>query len=105
VLQELTVRESRARLAAHENEVNQRMADIEPVRSFVRKEFLFDRDAPLADGDPLFPEVIDSLGIMEVVSFIEEQYGIEIAEEELLADNFRTLEAIGSLVDRKNNAG
>jgi acyl carrier protein len=81
------------------------MADIEPVRGFVRKEFLFDRDAPLADGDALFPDVIDSLGVMEVVAFIEDHYGIEIAEEELLADNFRSLEAIGSLVDRKQNAG
>ena len=80
------------------------MADIEPVRAFVRKEFLFDRDAPLADADPLFPDVIDSLGVMEVVSFVEEQYGIEIAEDELLADNFRSLEAIGALVDRKRDA-
>jgi acyl carrier protein len=80
------------------------MADIEPVRTFVRREFLFDKDAPLADGDPLFPDVIDSLGIMEVVDFIEEQYGITVEEDELLVDNFRSLEAISSLVDRKTDA-
>jgi acyl carrier protein len=80
------------------------MADIEPVRTFVRREFLFSADAPLADDDALFPDVIDSLGVMEVVDFIEQQYGIAIDEDELLVDNFRTLQAISSLVDRKADA-
>jgi acyl carrier protein len=80
------------------------MADIEPVRTFVRRLFLFDAEARLADGDPLFPEVIDSLGVMEVVEFIEEQYGITIDEDEMLSDNFRSLEAISALVDRKSDA-
>ncbi len=80
------------------------MADLEPVRSFVRKEFLFDADASVGDADPLMPDVIDSLGVMEVVSFIEEHYGVEVAEDELLVDNFRTFEAIGGLIDRKQNA-
>jgi acyl carrier protein len=80
------------------------MADIEPVRTFVRREFLFSADAPLADDAALFPDVIDSLGVMEVVDFIEQQYGIAIDEDELLVDNFRTLQAISSLVDRKADA-
>ena len=51
----------------------------------------------------LFPDVIDSLGVMEVVAFVEEKYGVEIDEDDLLVDNFRSLEAIGSLVDRKRD--
>jgi acyl carrier protein len=80
------------------------MADIEPVRTFVRREFLFSADAPLADDAALFPDVIDSLGVMEVVDFIEQHYGIAIDEDELLVDNFRTLQAISALVDRKADA-
>jgi acyl carrier protein len=80
------------------------MADIEPIRTFVRRQFLFDAEAPLADGDPLFPDVIDSLGVMEVVEFVEEHYGVTIEEDEMLSDNFRSLEAISALVDRKANA-
>jgi acyl carrier protein len=81
------------------------MADIEPVRSFIRREFLFDSDAKLGDDDPLFPDVIDSLGVMELVDFIEREYSITIEEAELLVDNFRSLAAISSLVDRKTDAG
>jgi acyl carrier protein len=80
------------------------MADLEPLREFIRKQFLFDEEARLDDGDPLFPDVIDSLGVMELVDFVEDGYGITLNEEELLADNFRSLEAISSLIDRKRDA-
>jgi acyl carrier protein len=79
------------------------MADTAPLRDFIRKQFLFDDSAPLGDGDPLFPDVIDSLGVMEVVDFVEERYEVSIDEDELLADNFRSLAAIGALVDRKRD--
>ena len=81
------------------------MADTEPLREYIRRQFLFDENATLADGDSLFPDVVDSLGVMELVDFIEEKYGISIDEEDLLADNFRSLEAMSSLVDRKRDAG
>ena len=81
------------------------MPDTEPLREFIRRQFLFDDSAELADDDPLFPDVIDSLGVMELVTFVEERYGIAIDEDELLVDNFRSLSAIGELIDRKRDAG
>jgi acyl carrier protein len=74
------------------------MTDPEPLRSFIRRDFLFDRDAELRDDQELFPNVIDSLGVTELVAFIEETYGIEIPDDQLTADNFRTLDAIVALV-------
>lgn len=79
------------------------MADTGVLRDFIRRQFLFDESAELGDDDPLFPDVIDSLGVMEVVTFVEEQYEVGIEEDDLLADNFRSLTAIASLVDRKRD--
>jgi acyl carrier protein len=79
------------------------MADTDALRDFIRRQFLFDEGAQLGDDDPLFPDVIDSLGVMEVVDFVEEKYGVSIEEDDLLADNFRSLTAIASLVDRKRD--
>jgi acyl carrier protein len=81
------------------------MADPEPLRDFIRRQFLFDEGAQLGDDDPLFPDVIDSLGVMEVVDFVEERYGVSIGEDDLLADNFRSLAAITALVDRSSDGG
>ena len=80
------------------------MAEIEPLRNFIRKHFLFDEEARLEDHDPLFPDVIDSLGVMELVDFVEERYAVELEEDELLADNFQSLEAVSALIDRKRDA-
>ena len=76
------------------------MTDLDPLRAYIRKQFLFDENAQLGDEDPLFPEVIDSLGVMEVVDFVEERYEVSIGEDDLLADNFRSVKAIGSLIDK-----
>ena len=78
------------------------MADTEPLREFIRRQFLFDESASLGDDDPLFPDVIDSLGVMEVVDFVEQRYGVSVEEEDLLADNFQSLTAIAALVDRRS---
>ena len=78
-----------------------RMVDIEPLRRFIRQQFLYDKDAALADDQALFPDVIDSLGVMELADFVEATYSVQIGEDELLADNFSSLAAIAALVERK----
>lgn len=46
-------------------------------------------------------EVIDSLGIMSLVVFIEEQWSVEIQPEEVTLRNFESLRAIQSLISAK----
>jgi len=77
-------------------------ADIGPIRDFIRRELLFDPSATLDDDTVVFPDLVDSLGIMEVVDFLEAHYEIEIGDDELLSDNFATLSAMASLVARKS---
>ena len=80
------------------------MTDIEPVRTFIRRKFMYDQGAPLEQGDTLFPDVVDSLGIMELVDFLEQNYGIEVEQEELVVANFSSLDAIASLLERKQSS-
>lgn len=42
--------------------------------------------------------VIDSMGIFRLVGLLEERYGIEIDEEDMLPENFETIEAVAALV-------
>jgi acyl carrier protein len=72
------------------------------------KEFLSGRSTrPLEPGelersrDLLEDEVLDSLGIWILLDHLGERFGIEFAPEELVADNFKTLDAIAELVDTK----
>jgi acyl carrier protein len=45
--------------------------------------------------------MLDSLGILEVVTFVEREFNISIDDEELLPENFQTVKAIATFVVRK----
>jgi acyl carrier protein len=47
--------------------------------------------------------LIDSLGILEVVSFLEKEFGIVISDDELLPENFGSVQSLSSFVRRKSN--
>ena len=47
-------------------------------------------------------KVIDSMGVMELIAFIESNFGIEFTDDDLTVDNFGTIGAIISLINRKN---
>ena len=53
------------------------------------------------DEDLLAADLIDSAGITELVSFLEERYGISVPDEELTPENFQSVEKIAAFVDRQ----
>lgn len=46
--------------------------------------------------------IIDSLGTLEVVRFLEDEFAIQVTDDEMLADHFESIQAIADLVDSKN---
>jgi acyl carrier protein len=47
--------------------------------------------------------LIDSLGILEVVTFFENEFGIVLSDEELLPENFGSLSSLSNFVWQKTN--
>jgi acyl carrier protein len=72
----------------------------EGVRNFLVNEVfydkVFDRDA-LGPNDTLVG-LLDSLGVMRVVNFCEESFGIQIPDEDILPEHFETIGAIAALI-------
>jgi len=75
------------------------------IRGYIRDELLIADGADLRDDTPLWGGVIDSVGLMQLITFIEETYGIEIADDELTSAHFGTVSSIAALVDAKANGG
>lgn len=77
---------------------------IEPViRTFIEENFLFrsggepiDSKASLLDAG-----IIDSTGVLELVSFIEETFGITVADAEIVPENLDSIEALVRYVSGK----
>ena len=53
-------------------------------------------DAPLLEGN-----ILDSVGIYELVVYLEERYRIEILDEEVVPENFSTISLVARLVETK----
>lgn len=78
------------------------MSDTGALEQFIRDELAADSSLRIApDLDLLQRGIIDSLGLMQLISFIEERFGIAVTDDELVADNFRTIRDIQKLVERK----
>jgi acyl carrier protein len=71
------------------------------IRRYIRDELAVVDGTAVTDDTPLWGGVIDSIGLMQLISFIEEQYGIEIGDDELTSAHFGTVADIAALVERK----
>ena len=70
---------------------------------FIRDEFVRKRGRDIKeDEDLLSSGLIDSLGILTLVSFMEEQFAIEIPSEDVVYENFHSIESMSRyLANRK----
>lgn len=58
-------------------------------------------DSVAHDSDMLSGGVIDSLGITELIAFLERKYAIKVNDDDIDADNFRSIDNIVAFVERK----
>ena len=75
----------------------------ERVRHFLDENFLYMRpNFVLGDDDRLLERgVVDSMGVAEMVTFIEDEFGIQTSDEDISEANLGSLTAIGRVVYRK----
>ena len=91
-----------SRWKAHLEVTRVPMNDSSKVRDFVVKNFLFGDGASLKEDTSFLEEgIIDSTGILELIMFLEETYGIEIKDSELVPDNMDSLQSIARFVEKK----
>ncbi len=78
----------------------------EELRKLILENYLFSDNQDDLKDDVSFMDlgVIDSTGIMEVVIFMEENFGIKVLDTELLPENLDSINALVAFVDRKKAA-
>jgi acyl carrier protein len=77
------------------------------IRDYLSQNFLFSDEGFQYSDDTSFLEVgvVDSFGIAELVSFVEQEFGISVADEELLPENFDSVDKLSSFIARKQGGG
>lgn len=79
------------------------MSDVERIRDFLIDELRWAGSrAELTEDLPLIENrVIDSMGLLRLIAWMEPTFGIEVPDEEVVPANFATLGAIQRLLDEK----
>lgn len=77
------------------------MTPKERVRAFISETFFVDDFAE--DDSFLRTGIIDSMGMSQLVSFLEEAFQIRIADEELVPENLDSLARVAAFVERKRS--
>jgi acyl carrier protein len=72
------------------------------IKTFIEEELQNALGETLTPDYPLLQkEVLDSLGLFQLVSFIESEFGVEVADEELVPSFFGSISSIARFVEGK----
>ena len=72
------------------------------VRNFIIENFLFGKDDGLTDETSFLEGgIIDSTGILELVSFLEEEFGIAVEDEELIPEYLDSIKNVVGYLEGK----
>lgn len=82
------------------------MAVREQLRTYILENFLFtDDQSALVDSDSFLQKgIIDSTGIMEVIFFLEDELGVQVADTEMVPENLDSVDNLVAFVGRKKTA-
>ena len=79
------------------------MSDVKrKIRTFIIDNYLFGDDAGLEESTSFLDEgIVDSTGILELIEFISEEFGITVEDEELVPENLDSINNVSAFIGRK----
>lgn len=82
------------------------MSETQQVRQFILTNYLFtDDDKKLSDVESLMQAgIMDSTGILELIMFLEETFGLKVADEEMIPANLDSVVNVVAFIERKRAA-
>ena len=74
------------------------------LKRFIGENFMFQEEVDALPDDTSFLDagIIDSTGVLELVCFLENSFGIQVADDEMLPENLDSIRAITAYVQRKS---
>ncbi len=77
---------------------------VDAIRTFIFENFLFDGDDDGLQNDESFLDkgIIDSTGVLELVEWLEDEFGIPVEDEELIPENLDSVNQLAAFIARKN---
>ena len=76
------------------------------IRGFIIENFLFGDAEPLSNDDLSLLDngIVDSVGVMEMVAWLEQNHGLKVEDQELVPENFDSVARLVHFVERKQGS-
>ena len=72
------------------------------IKDFIWQHFPLARTRKIVETDHLLEQgILDSLGILEVVTFIENEFSIILNDDDIMPENFQSIECMVTFVQRR----
>jgi len=79
---------------------------VDRIREFVLANFPLARKRGVQDNDPLLEGgILDSMGVLDLVGFIESEFAVQVSDDELIPENFQSIGHVARFVCLKRSAG
>jgi acyl carrier protein len=76
------------------------------VRKFIISNFLYGQDRSFKEDDSFMGEgIVDSTGVLQLVAFLEETYGITVEDEEMIPENLDSISNVSAYLVHKMSSG
>ena len=77
----------------------------EVIKKFIIENYMFGDGEGLEEDMSFLDEgIIDSTGVLELVTFLENEFAIKVADEDLVPENLDSINKLGAYVNRKKMA-
>ena len=75
------------------------------IRDYIAKNLIFSSNGYQYSDETSFLEegIVDSQGVMELVLFVEDAFGVKVDDQEITPDNFDSISNLATYVRRKTN--
>jgi acyl carrier protein len=71
------------------------------IAAYIQREFVFDGSELAPEESFLDSGIVDSMGVLEIVLFLEERFGIVVNDEDVLPEHFDSIERLSNYVQRR----
>lgn len=72
------------------------------IKEFILKNLYFAEDNALDDDDSFLETgVVDSTGVMELVAFVQSQFGVTVEPQEIVVENFDSVNKVARFIRQK----
>lgn len=80
------------------------MTNEQKIRTYILDNFLFSDDQSLLDNSDSFVDkgILDSTGILEVITFLEDEFSVKVEDSEMVPENLDSVDNLLKFLKTKN---